>query len=67
MRHTLAKNGIATLFLKRIATLMDETEHVRPFQVFSVFRITLACQNLTGRQGIKKKTEKKGRNYKEPP
>ncbi len=33
---------------------------LRPFQVISLFRITLACENLTGRQVIKKKkTEKK--------
>ena len=30
-----------------------------PFKVFSVFYITLACESLTGRQGVNKKTEKK--------
>ncbi len=36
-------------------------KEVRPFQVFSLFRITLACENLTGRQGIKKKRPRKKR------
>ncbi len=38
---------------------------IRPFQVFSLFRITLACENLTGRQGIKKKDREKNWLYGE--
>ena len=47
--------------------MWTQGRNFRPFQVFSVFRTTLACENLTGRQGMKKKkkTRIKGGFYGE--
>ncbi len=47
---SLERNGTRAAAAEGITAAREGT---RPFQVTSVFRIPLACENLTGRQGVK--------------
>ena len=51
--------GLKCVLTNLDITLLNLDITLRPFKVFSVFRITLSCENLTGRQGVKKRLRKK--------
>ena len=48
----------------RLCRVLQRATTIRPFQVLSMFRITGASQNLTGRQAQKKKKVEKKSYYK---